>query len=87
MEVNLSRSKTDEDQYRVEETARWFAMGFWGINSTDHVSFEGIPETPGSYSVDKVTDLASGARSLQQYSSCPNFSQDAEKQRKKVCFK
>jgi len=36
---------TDEDQYRVEETARWFAMGFWGINYTDHVSFTSVPET------------------------------------------
>lgn len=32
------------DQNRVEETARWFAMGFWGINSSDSVKFRGIPE-------------------------------------------
>ena len=32
------------DQNRVEETARWFAMGFWGINSSDNVIFRGIPE-------------------------------------------
>jgi len=32
------------DQNRVEETARWFAMGFWGINSSDNVMFHGIPE-------------------------------------------
>jgi len=35
------------DQYRVEETAQWFALGFWGINASDYVSLHGVPETLG----------------------------------------
>jgi len=35
------------DQYRVEETAQWFALGFWGINASDYTSFKGVPENLG----------------------------------------
>lgn len=44
------------DQYRVEETARWFAYGFWGINASDYVSFKGIPETKGIYAPNVLTE-------------------------------
>jgi len=35
-------------QNRVEETARWFTLGFWGINASSHTSFLGVAETPGT---------------------------------------
>jgi hypothetical protein len=35
------------DQDRVEETARWFALGFWGINVSSHTKFHGVSEEPG----------------------------------------
>ena len=44
---------SDADQYRVEETARWFVLGFWGINASNHVSFNAIPETPGMISPER----------------------------------
>jgi hypothetical protein len=59
-------------------------MGFWGINSSDYVSFEGIPETPGMDYFANLIDVDSGARSLQQFASCPKFSEDAETPRRKV---
>jgi hypothetical protein len=48
-------------------------MGFWGINYTDMVAFKGIAESEDS-----------GTESLQQYKSCPNFSDgDTEKNKAK----
>ena len=69
--------KADKDQYRVEETARWFAHGFWGMNASDYVSFEGIPENIGIHIL-KIADLDAGARSLHQYKSCPKFHETVE---------
>src|SRR5579871_4962579 len=45
------------DQYRVEETARWFVYGFWGINASDYVSFKGIPETKGICGLNVLTEM------------------------------
>jgi Histidine phosphatase superfamily (branch 2) len=75
--------KSHKDQNRVEETARWFALGFWGINASDYVSFLGIPETPGE-NILGLANLDAGARSLQQYLSCPKFHQHADKTANKV---
>ena len=73
----------DTDQYRVEETARWFALGFWGINASSNVSFNAIPETPGTVFL-YLADIVSGARNLKQYASCPNFKENSEKAEAKV---
>lgn len=73
----------DTDQYRVEETARWFVSGFWGINASTYVYFNAIPESLGFHCL-YIAKLASGARNLKQYSSCPNFKEDSEKMEEKV---
>jgi len=35
------------DQDRVEETARWFATGLWGVNVSSYTKFHGISEDSG----------------------------------------
>jgi hypothetical protein len=58
-------------------------LGFWGINASAHVSFSPIPETSGTV-FQYVADVASGARNLKQYASCPNFKDNSETAEAKV---
>jgi hypothetical protein len=60
------------DQYRVEETARWFALGFWGINSSTHVSFHGIAEGPGirNFPFSKIRFLTKRIRGKKSKTVC-----------------
>jgi len=45
--VSFTTAGLIADQDRVEETARWFATGFWGVNVSSYTRFHGVSEESG----------------------------------------